>query len=203
MCMTVCEKCKGPIGVENGKNVCVLCGEVYGDACEDVVKDYNAFFENVSLEKFRRISKKIADLIAYSSSEAYMIARLSNGQFYTNFTPKEGYNSVYRGQCAVENWYDVKKIYEDEEYSVAIAEDGSLQPTLVEVEELFERIKGSGISDMRMKDVLWLSYEYTFQSLYTGEITVEDSFLGLDINGKVIMYNPFRLFFPNIFIFFI
>lgn len=189
MSVRVCAKCKGPVTIEGNQYVCALCGEIYGNVEASV--NYNTFFENASLEKLQRISRKIADMVV-SYGTLYLIAPLSNGQFYTRFIPGPGFSSAYRGQCAAENWYNVKKIYPEGEYTVAISHDGTLQPTLVEVEKLFARIKASGFSDMRMKDIIKISYEHHFTEWGGG--TIEDSFVGLDINGKVVIYNPYEAF---------
>ena len=192
MSITVCSKCKGPIIVEEDQYICALCREVYGNVAP--AENYSAFFENASLEKLQRISHKIADKVV-SYGNLYLIAPLSNGQFYTRFVPGYGFSSVYRGQCSVENWVNVKKIYPESEYTVAIGHDGTLQPTLVEVEKLFARIKASGISDMRMKDIVSISYEHYFTEWGGG--TIEDYFIGLDINGRVVIYNPYEAFNQN------
>ena len=198
----LCTKCYGPVIVKDGNYVCALCNEAYGQAEAIVAKDFSHFYEKTSLADLQKIGRHFHDLVIMSgigknqndARAVYTIAPLSNGQYYTRFIPSAGYNSIYRGQCAVENWCGAKSIYASEEYTVAIAEDGTLQPTLIEVEELFQRIKNSGLSDMRMKQIVSLNYKHSFAC---GDITVEmeDSFLGLDVNGKVAMFNPFELFF--------
>lgn len=202
MSIAVCTKCRGPVTVECGKNVCAFCGEVYGDAEVAITEDFSTFFKNTSLEELQDISSRLADMVVFcrmgwgkegDDRATYTIIPISNGQFYTRFIPGEGYDSAYRGQCAVENWYSVRGIYASQEYAVAIAEDGTLQPTLIEVEQLIQQIKSSGVSEMRMKQVVDISY-WRADTIFGKIGAIEGSFVGLDVDGRVFIYNPFKAF---------
>lgn len=191
---TICEICSGPVVKEDGNYICAICGKNYGHVPDTLSHkaNFNRFFQNASLETLRKISNRLSSSVA-NHDRIYVLAVLSNGQFYTRFVPCPGYHSVYRGQCAAERWFGVEKIYKRDSFTIGITYDGELQPTLIPIQEMLDRVKQTGISDMRMKQVLKAEYAHCSRHSW-GDLTYEDEFLGLDINGKVVIHNPFAIF---------
>lgn len=186
----ICEKCKSPIIVEDGKYVCISCGNTYGKIPNVIKpKNYSDFFEKLSFEEFKKINKFIAEKVVIQTAPVgecskrsyyrpygtnYVIAALSNGQYFTRFTSCLDFSEKYRGQCAAENWVGVNRIFATSEYSIGITDDGKLQPTLCEVDSFLKEID----NDLRMRQIVDISDKYK-------------QFLGVSLDGKIVIINPF------------
>lgn len=197
MSKMICDKCNGPISIENGYYTCVLCGATYGEAneIEKTPENFENWYTSTFLEKKMQIANKISRRI--DGGDVYVIAALSNGQYYTNFTAQNGYHSVYRGQCDVENWEGVEHVITKDEFSIGITEDGKVQTTLIEVEDYLESINKKMGKDFKWKEILDLTYEDTYTSRYGTSYetrTLEERFFGLNSEGEVVIDNPFKLF---------
>ena len=185
---TICKKCNCPTIEENGRYVCFACGAQYEPVEEPVSAnipvsmqtDFTQFFESVSLEQFRQINQRLVDSVK-ACGDLYIIAALSDGRYYTRYTPGSNSTRHYTGQCAAENWCGVSKIFTAASYSVGITDKGFLQPTATEVSMFFSMLQSNGISNMRIKQILEMD-------IY------DDTFIGLDVNGRVVINNPFKLF---------
>lgn len=192
---TICDKCGAPIIEEDGKYLCSVCGMEYGDAdrerrertAEDV--RYAEFYQDVSLERFRQIAERLAGAVGNTTYPE--IAVQSDGSYCVQ---KATDNSQY----AARNWLDVERFYQplfdcSRQGLVGITADGRLEPTMIEMEKFFRELQEQGVSDMRMKDILVAEYGYTTTSMRYPyeEIHYEGKFLGLDMRGKVVIFNPF------------
>lgn len=181
---TICKKCNCPTIEENGRYVCFACGAQYEPVEKpipvDVPVEHTNFFELVSLEQFRQINHRLVDSVK-AFGDLYIVAALSDGRYYTRYTPGSNSNRQYTGQCAAENWCGVSNIFTAESYSIGITDKGFLQPTATEVSVFFSMLQSNGISNMRIKQIMELD-------LYN------DTFLGLDVDGRVVINNPFKLF---------
>ena len=191
---TICDKCGAPIIEEDGKYLCSVCGKVYGDAdrerreraAEDV--RYAEFYQDLSLERFRQIAERLAGAVGNTTYPE--IAVQSDGSYCVQ---KATDNSRY----AAQNWLDVERFYQlsyQERYGlIGITADGQLEPTMIEMEKFFRELQEQGVSDLRMKDILVAEYGYTTTSMRHPyeEIHYEGKFLGLDMRGEVVIFNPF------------
>lgn len=193
---TICDKCGAPIIEEDGKYLCSVCGKEYGDADrerrEQAAEDvrYAEFYQNVSLERFRQIAERLAGAVGNTTRPE--IAVQSDGSYCMQ---SETENSRY----AAQNWLDVERFYQpfyQQRYGlIGITADGRLEPTMIEMEKFFRELQEQGVSDMKMKDILVAEYEYTSTSMSYPheEIHLESKFLGLDMRGKVVIFNPFEV----------
>ena len=168
MSITVCEKCKGPVTFENGKYVCAICGAVYEDNKAKNDSKTDSFFEKASLEKLRAVSKLLTDVI-YFSYPPTSIAMMSNGQIF---------------QSDYENFWGAKKFQPSYYHDIALAHDGTILLRSKEQKALIRKIEEVGISDLKMKMVARFSLR-------------DECFSGIDINGKVVIYNPYKVFCLN------
>lgn len=161
MSITVCEKCKGPVTLENGKYVCAICGAVYEDKKEKSESKNSSFFEKVSFEKLRAVNNLITDVVSFRG-----VAIMSNGQTF---------------QSGYENFWGARKIQPPNFHEIALAYDGTMLLQSEPQEKLVRKLKKIGVTELKMKMVARFSVN-------------EDCFAGIDINGKVIIYNPYEVF---------
>lgn len=157
----------------------------------------NCFYSSISPEHFRAISSKLSNRIAagygyrtyenYQGNQmpkmgfTYIIAQLSNGKFYTRFDKGVDFDSIYRGQCEVANWFDIDRVYADQEYSFGIQCDGKIVTTLQEADLFIKHLSSQNSGSLQAKQIV---------EMYDKEHV----FLGLDGNGKVIINQPEKLF---------
>ena len=98
MNITVCEKCRGPIVVEDGKYVCVLCNTTYGDAEAsekvELSKDFCHFYENTSIAKLQEINNFFCNRVILSKTGA--------GNKTRSFLPVIFFSSISRTVLRIE-----------------------------------------------------------------------------------------------------
>lgn len=182
---TICDKCFGPIVEENGKFLCAVCGEVFGKKVMGNVMDYSDFFKTLSLDDFRKISNRLKNTIIAHNKNCF-VALGSNGR-------------IYHGKdSSVPNCFGAEQIVGRGDIigQVAITSNGELQPDTIEIADLFQRIKENGITTLRVKQLLKLNYNHKsdLRESGLGIVSYEDAFLGIGTDGKVIIYNPFKIF---------
>lgn len=165
--------------------------------------NYQCFFNNVSLEKFRRIANRLSHSVTGHSKKSIII--LDNGTYFEDYPDKYKSLDSYCGEFNLEHWYGVEYIQDFDNpnlgFRLGITGDGEIQSTLIDIQEVIDRIKESGISDMRMKQVVSIGFDSKGENdleFASGLLSIHqqktEHFLGLDLNGKVVMTNPSYLF---------
>lgn len=153
---------------------------------------YSGFYSALSLDQLRRISDRLSDSVATcygyrdwqtvagqqmtKNGFTYMIARLSNGKFYTRFDRGVSFDRIYRGQCNVSKWVDTQQLFAEQEYAVGISSEGEVLSTLTEVDSFLRRLRPG-----KLKQIVEL-YDKGGQ------------LLGLTAEGRVLVENPYGVF---------
>ena len=139
--------------------------------CGAVYEDNKAKNDSESSDFFETASleklRAVSKLLTDVTHFNPTITMMSNGQIF---------------QSCFENFWGAKKIASNTAATEsAIAYDGTLLLRSKNLEIFVNKIKSASISDMKMREVIRLS-------------NIDECFLGIDINGKVIIYNPYKIF---------
>lgn len=222
MKMTICERCGGLVIEEDGKYLCAVCGEEYGlcekpvDEQEQIQKErMSAFFRTASLEKLRRISRGLADRVYVGGY--VLVAIRSNGQYYQEISQEfyqgmdkyERIKAMDREAAAtkkfLKDWQGIERFCECGNCLVGLTADGEMQTTSQETWDVLERIKQevSRNGPLRMRQVVELKDPWKISVDYWDRVDRKwrtryqrkgPTFVGVNIHGKVFVYNPFDVF---------